>query len=130
MATHKITGEVRAAIRMALLDCDNKIAELGRRIGIDPSYLSKYISGAVKSVQHEQWMLLCAYIPEINDRPVSCGDINGNGNAVGYSNIIFNGKCEDAIEKFRSGLIGALIDADLEPESLQKVLKIVKNFKG
>ena len=34
------------------------------------------------------------------------------------------------INSFQLNLIGALIDADLEPESLQKVLKIVKNFKG
>ena len=34
------------------------------------------------------------------------------------------------INSFQLNLIGAFIDSDLEPESLQKVLKIVKNYKG
>lgn len=34
------------------------------------------------------------------------------------------------LNSFQLNLIGAFIDADLDPESLQKVLKIVKNFKG
>ena len=35
----------------------------------------------------------------------------------------------DNIEDFRTTLINALIDADLPPEALQKVLKIVRNHK-
>lgn len=130
MATHRITDKVREALNMALMDCDNRIAELGRRIGIDPSYLSKYLSGAVKSVQHEQWCLLCAYIPEIDDRPVTCGDVNGNGNAIGNSNIVFNGKCADAIELFRRAAMDAVMaDENIILESKVQVYNILKDLQ-
>ena len=37
--------------------------------------------------------------------------------------------CGD-VEKFRAGLICALIDSELSPEALQIALKVVKDFKG
>lgn len=130
MATHKITDEVKKALQMALNDCDGKIAELSRRVGIDPSYISKYLSGAVKSVQHEQWILLCAYIPEIDDRPVKCGDVTGNGNAIGHSNIVFNGRCADAVELFRRTALDAIMGSDeLTAEAKITVYHIIKELQ-
>lgn len=52
-----------------------------------------------------------------------CGDVAGNGNSINSHN-------GGDVEKFRAGLICALIDSELPPEALQIALKVVKDFKG
>ena len=48
------------------------------------------------------------------------------GNAANVANVADDGD----VERFRNGLIGALIDSDLSPEALQIALKIVKNYSS
>ena len=49
------------------------------------------------------------------------------GDAANVANVAGDG---DSVERFRNGLIGALIDSDLSPEALQIALKIVKNYSS
>ena len=67
-----------------------------------------------------------------------CGDvagrdfisIAGNGNNINSHNHAAATPAAGDVEKFRAGLICALIDSDLPPEALQVALKVVKDFKG
>lgn len=60
-----------------------------------------------------------------------CGDVAGRDiiSAAGNGNSINSHNGGD-VEKFRAGLIYALIDSELSPEALQIALKVVKDFKG
>lgn len=50
--------------------------------------------------------------------------VAGNGNNINSHNQ------SGDVEKFRAGLLCALIDSELPPEALQIALKVVKDFKG
>ena len=68
--THKITSRLIELLRGELDHCGGNLAALARKIGINPSYLFKYLRGTVKSVQADTWQKLCQYFPELDDRPL------------------------------------------------------------
>lgn len=131
MATHKITDEIREDLQGALDDCGS-LAELSRRMGVPPSYLSRYLSGAIKSVQTDMWLKMCRYLPSIaileaKDLIVAAKNFNGtvsstynagNGNPIGYDNMAFQSK--NAVEDFRR----AVIDLIMKKEGIEPELKI------
>ena len=59
-----------ALLKQELARCNNNTAALARKIGINPSYIFKYINGTVKSVQAGTWLKLCRYFPELDERPM------------------------------------------------------------
>lgn len=68
--TYHISPQMIALLKQELARCDNNTAALARKIGINPSYIFKYINGTVKSVQADTWLKLCRYFPELDDRPM------------------------------------------------------------
>lgn len=68
--THHLTPQVLTYFQRELALCGNNTAALARKIGINPSYLFKYLNGTVKSVQTDTWLKLCHYFPELDDRPM------------------------------------------------------------
>lgn len=70
---YKITDKCRKLLLQELKKCANNQAELARRIGIAPSYLSRYLSGAVNAVHYEIWKKICDYIPQIKAEEQSNG---------------------------------------------------------
>lgn len=93
--------------------------EMAHFLCIQQSTLSGWINGThgiskkhverIKSVCHDT---------------IGCDiSVNGNGNCVNSHNTI---GCD--IEAFRSGLIRAIIDADLPPDTLKLVLNVVRNY--
>jgi len=68
--TYHISLQMIALLKQELTRCDNNTAALARKIGINPSYIFKYINGTVKSVQADTWLKLCHYFPELDDRPM------------------------------------------------------------
>lgn len=129
--TYQITEEVKRMLQAVLDDCEGNKAELGRRMGIDPSYISKYLSGQVTAVQHEVWDKICRYIPELDNRPVVVsGGINGNGNAVGHSNVVVGGRCADVVEAFRRSALDAVMSSEfeLEADAKIKIYNLIKSL--
>ena len=68
--TYKITPRLITLLKNELKRHGNNTAALSRKIGIDPSYIFKYLRGTVKSVQSDTWEKFCLYFPEIDDRPM------------------------------------------------------------
>ena len=68
--TYRISPQVIALLKQELARCNNNTAALARKIGINPSYIFKYINGTVKSVQAGTWLKLCRYFPELDERPM------------------------------------------------------------
>ena len=63
--TYKITPRLITLLQNELKRNGNKTAVLARKIGINPSYIFKYLNGTVKSVQADTWEKFCLYFPEI-----------------------------------------------------------------
>lgn len=53
----KITPLIREALSEAISDAGSQ-AELERRAGIRPTTLSKYFTGRIHAIEHENWLLL------------------------------------------------------------------------
>ena len=68
--TYKITPRLITLLRNELKRNGNKTAALARKIGINPSYIFKYLNGTVKSVQADTWERLCICFPEVDNRPM------------------------------------------------------------
>lgn len=68
--TYPITAQVIDLLRRELTRSGNNTAALARKIGINPSYIFKYVNGTVKSVQADTWLKLCHYFPELDNRPM------------------------------------------------------------
>ena len=119
MANHKITEDVRKALKMAVDDCGS-IAELSRRVGVQPHYLSRYLSGTVKAIQTDIWLKLCKYIPEIDDRPVILKSDSADMQFQYSSN---------AVENFRRAALDAIMDLpELDPEAKFIVYQCIKKL--
>jgi len=76
--TYPITPEIKRLLARALQECGNNKTLLARRMGIDPSYVSKYLSGAITAVQWEVWRKICAYFPELDEKATVAADIPEN----------------------------------------------------
>jgi phage repressor protein C with HTH and peptisase S24 domain len=62
--SYPISAELLALLEKELEACEGNNSALARKIGIDPSYLHKYLRGTVKSVYTETWIKLCRFFPE------------------------------------------------------------------
>ena len=99
------------------------LEEIGHRIGVSKQTVQKWETGSVKPRPDKVYALaeiLNLSVVDISDlKPEKWLIDECNRNESGFEDI----------EMFRATLINALIDADLPPEALQKVLKIVRNHK-
>ncbi|NLZ60818.1 MAG: helix-turn-helix domain-containing protein [Lentisphaerae bacterium] len=64
--SYPISEKLLSLLEKELALCEGNNAALARKIGIDPSYLYKYMRGTVKSVHADTWIKLCNFFPEID----------------------------------------------------------------
>lgn len=106
---------------MAVHQLDQK--SMAEKLGIQPATLCAWLNPSGHGITRknaERIKFVCRDVIAIS----------GNGNQVQTASADDSDKSFSAVEKFRAGLICALIDSELSPEALQIALKVVKDFKG
>lgn len=93
--------------------------EMALKLNVSPSALSMWIHDDGSGIANRNIEAI-RYV---------CGDviaISSNDPHINSTSMLSDG--DNEIERFRSGLLGALIDSDLPADALKIALQIVKNY--
>lgn len=111
----KLTKEMRKLLADAVAECGSQM-EFQRRTGIRQSTINKILNGKSQSVADRTWRDITLHINSDNQNQI----IN-----TGNNNNFF----ADNINDYKSKLIEAVIDLDIDDTSRTKVLKLIKSIK-
>lgn len=121
MKNHPITPEIIELLRNEIETCSCN--ELARRLGLDTSALSRYMSGKIKSFNNSAWERICAYFPQLQTEAPN--ELHLKMKNYGCSLKIDSTE----IENFRRKLLDAIMTSDKFPPDVKiEVYNIISSI--